>query len=90
MSKSALAPNDIERWLVDQLAKHLGVLPGEVDPTMSFADLGLDSISAVEIASKLQAEWDLALTETAMWDYPTIRDLATYLVTSGVNAAEAG
>lgn len=86
MSKPALTPDDIERWLVDRLAERLGVLPGEVDPTMSFADLGLDSIGAVEIASKLQAEWDLALTETAMWDYPTIRDLATYLV----NAADVG
>lgn len=77
-------PEDIERWLVARLADRLEMLPGEVDPTTAFADLGVDSIAAVEIAAKLQADWDLALTDTALWDYPTIRDLATHLATSAV------
>lgn len=74
-------PDDIERWLVTQLAQRLELLPGEIDPTAAFADLGVDSIAAVDVAAEMQADWDLTLTDTALWDYPTIRDLATHLAT---------
>lgn len=74
-----MSADDLERWLVTELAERLSLPAGEVDPQASFADLGLDSVGALEIASNLQGEWDLTLAETDMWDYPTPRDLAAHL-----------
>lgn len=74
-----MSADELERWLVAQLAERLGVSAGTVDPQASFADLGLDSVGALEIASSLQGEWDLTLAETDMWDYPTPRELAIHL-----------
>jgi acyl carrier protein len=74
-----MSADDLERWLLTQLAERLSVPTGTVDPQASFADLGLDSVGALEIASSLQGEWDLTLAEMDMWDYPTPRELAAHL-----------
>jgi acyl carrier protein len=74
-----MSADDLERWLVARLAERLGEPAGTVDPNASFADLGLDSVGALEVASALQGEWDLTLAEMDMWDYPTPRDLAVHL-----------
>lgn len=74
-----MSADDLERWLVAELAERLEMPARTVDPTASFADLGLDSMGALEIATNLQGEWDLTLAETDMWDYPTPRELALHL-----------
>jgi acyl carrier protein len=74
-----VSADELERWLVAQLAESLDLPARTVDPTASFADLGLDSMAALEIASSLQGEWDVTLAQTDMWDYPTPRDLAVHL-----------
>jgi acyl carrier protein len=84
MPKPALDSVEIERWLVAQLAQRLELLPGDIDPTVAFADLGVDSIAAVNVAAQMQADLDLTLADTALWDYPTIRDLATHLATLAI------
>jgi acyl carrier protein len=84
MVEPAPTPKEIERWLVTRVAEHLDLPPADVDPTAAFADLGIDSSAAVKIASQLEAEWDIALTETTLFDYPTIQDLAPYLAGTAI------
>lgn len=53
----------------------------EIDSKKAFADYGIDSVTAVELAQDLQ-EWlgiSQKLEATIAWNFPTIEDLAHYL-----------
>jgi myxalamid-type polyketide synthase MxaB len=63
-----------------QVAKVLGFsAPELVDPTEKFADLGMDSLMAVELNNRLQASLGCKIPQTITFDYPTIAKMADYL-----------
>ncbi|MEC3981058.1 SDR family NAD(P)-dependent oxidoreductase [Amycolatopsis sp. H20-H5] len=72
------------RTLVDLVSRHaaaaLGVGRSEVsDPRRRFADLGLSSLSAVELHRRLRAELDISLPLNEIYDHPTALGLAESL-----------
>jgi hypothetical protein len=44
-----------------------------------FAELGLDSLTAVELAEQLATWLGVPVSPTATWDHPTIEHLAAHL-----------
>ena len=63
-----------------QIAKVLGFSdPEDVDPQEKFADLGMDSLMAVEFKNNLQASFGNAISLTAAFDYPNVELLTAYL-----------
>ncbi|MEZ4869000.1 MAG: SDR family NAD(P)-dependent oxidoreductase [Caldilineaceae bacterium] len=48
-------------------------------PHQGFMELGIDSLMAVELRNRLQAQLDLALSPTVLFKYATAHDLATFL-----------
>ncbi|MGF1481922.1 MAG: aminotransferase class I/II-fold pyridoxal phosphate-dependent enzyme [Cyanophyceae cyanobacterium] len=63
-----------------QLAKVLGFSdPGLIDTQDNFADLGMDSLMAVEFKNSLQASLRCSIPQTLFFDYPTVEALTDYL-----------
>jgi acyl carrier protein len=76
---SQQTPEKVETWLGNWLHQKLKVNPATIQTSQSFADFGLDSIFAVELAQDI-ADWSgIPVEATIVWNYPTIDSLAEYL-----------
>ncbi|BAU65096.1 Beta-ketoacyl synthase [Stanieria sp. NIES-3757] len=69
----------IQNWLVENIAKRLGVDVSEIDIEEPFATLGLDSVQAVRLSADLEDWLEVKLSPTVIYDYPNILSLASYL-----------
>jgi acyl carrier protein len=88
-SKPSNAVNTIQDWLVNQIAKQLGINAQTIKVTEPLTRYGLDSIDSVTIVGELEDWLDAELPPTLLWDYPTIEKASQYLVNeAGVTPAE--
>jgi alkylation response protein AidB-like acyl-CoA dehydrogenase/acyl carrier protein len=71
----------LQQWLSHWLAQRLQLSEATIDPGKAFADYGVDSVMAVELAQELEALLHLRqpLDATVAWNFPTIEALAGYL-----------
>ncbi|MCL2732900.1 MAG: acyltransferase domain-containing protein, partial [Actinomycetia bacterium] len=74
-----------DRWnALDLVRTHLALVlghdaPGGIDVRATFRDLGLDSMSAVELRDQLSAVTGLRLPTALTFNHPTPADLAAFL-----------
>lgn len=61
--------------------------PEKIDETASFYQLGLDSLSAVDVAQQIEAFTGKVLHPTILFEHDTIAALAAYLQPTGETAA---
>ncbi len=76
---SAATTQSIKNWMVEWLVKELKLPVKSIDTSKSFADYGLDSVTAVELSDALQDWLGINLSPTLAYDYPTIESMAQYL-----------
>ncbi|MFC5215755.1 SDR family NAD(P)-dependent oxidoreductase [Streptomyces coerulescens] len=101
---TALGPEERKRHLTGLVRTETAVVLGhrgrdEIDPDHEFGRLGMDSLTAVELAGRLSAGTGLHLPATLVYDYPSPRRLAAHLLAellgdtadrTAVSAAPAG
>jgi acyl carrier protein len=77
------AQDEIQDWLVSYLSELLEMAPGDIDINDTLAAYGLDSSGAVGMIGDL-GEWlGRKLDPGLLYSYPTIANLARYLVGVG-------
>ncbi|WP_307800976.1 type I polyketide synthase [Actinomadura violacea] len=93
---AAVTPAERERVVADLVRVHAAAVlghasPDEVGATRAFRDMGFDSLTAVELRNRLNAETGLKLPSTAVFDYPSPQVLARQVITEllGVPAETA-
>ncbi|MDB9360929.1 SDR family NAD(P)-dependent oxidoreductase [Nodularia spumigena CS-588/02] len=77
--EKAAANELLETHIREQIAKILGFAPNEINPQTGFFDLGMDSLTAIELKNRLQTDLKITLPSTIAFDYPNIQTLAQHL-----------
>jgi len=78
-------PEQRESLLIEQIIQQVGNILGikdinKLDIELGFTELGLDSLSSVELRNKIQFSYELQLSQTVIFDYSNIRKLSNYLL----------
>ena len=66
----------LQAFIQEQMAGILRVLPSELNIHKSFKEIGLDSLTGLELSNKLSMGLAIKLPATAIWNYPTIEKLS--------------
>jgi acyl carrier protein len=77
-----ITEENIQSWLADQIARINGLAANDIDINQPFASYGLDSVAAAALSGELANWLGSRLAPTIMWDYPSVRLLARYLVSN--------
>ena len=68
-------------YIAKVLAKVLGIASAaSIAPKQGFFDLGIDSLTAMELKNRLQADIQLSLPASLAFDYATVETLTNYLL----------
>lgn len=76
-----LTEDAIADWIVTRLSQVANLDPDEIDTDESIASLGLDSSVLLSLTADLSDWLEQKLMPTLFWEYPTISELAVYLIT---------
>ncbi|MFF9772040.1 SDR family NAD(P)-dependent oxidoreductase, partial [Streptomyces sp. NPDC014636] len=79
-----LAPAEREHEVLEIVRAAAAVVlgharPGDIDPQRAFRDMGIDSLTGLELRNRLASETGLSLPATLVFDHPTPADLARHL-----------
>ncbi|HYO66535.1 MAG TPA: acyl carrier protein [Archangium sp.] len=80
---AAKTAEDIQRWLVERIARFLELTPTDIDVKAPFQHYGLDSMEQLRIIGDLETWLQDEYEETLLRQYPTIETLAAYLARAG-------
>ncbi|MFG2833045.1 SDR family NAD(P)-dependent oxidoreductase, partial [Streptomyces sp. NPDC048434] len=91
---AALSPADREQEVLQIVRAAAAVVlgherPGDIDPQRAFRDMGIDSLTGLELRNRLAAETGLSLPATLVFDQPTPLEVARYLVAEACGTSEA-
>jgi len=82
-----LSRAELADFIIAWLSRRVRLPASKIDRARSFADHGLDSMAAVELAKALSDRLGQPLDETLLWNFATIDDLLDHLVTLSTPAA---
>ncbi|AJQ29670.1 SDR family NAD(P)-dependent oxidoreductase [Pelosinus fermentans] len=72
--------DNVQNVLLQAVSKLLKVKSEDIDVDADLSEYGFDSITFTEFANQLNQEYNLELTPTIFFEYPTLHSFAEYLV----------
>ena len=82
--RPGVAERELVRWLHGlgrrRLANILNVNAAQISIDLSFSQLGIDSLKAVEIIGRLSDDLGIELSPTLLFEFATLRKLSEHLV----------
>ena len=70
---------EVQQWLLSWLTTRANLNSGVMQPSTPFAELGIDSLTAVEISQEMDGILGLQLPPMVIWSCPTPEALSVYL-----------
>lgn len=80
---------ELRSWIISWMASRLQIPVAQIESSRSFADHGLDSVAAVELAKALSDELGRELEATLLWNFATIDALVEHFAPSAAAPATA-
>lgn len=80
MTATRQSTQEIIDWLVTETAKLLGVPKGQIEIDEPLVNYLTDSRDALSLAADLQDWLGVEMSASLIWDHPTIKALAQYVV----------
>ena len=71
---------DLEAWLCSWLSNRMNVSLNDIDLDTTFAEQGVTSLMAVELARAIEEKTGKTVSTTVAWSFPNIRTLTQYLI----------
>ncbi len=78
----------VEASLVEHISEQLKIGRDHIDVKGEFSEFGFDSVSLTEFGNTLNKKYDLDLSPTIFFEYPTVAKLSKYLVGSNQELME--
>ncbi|MEM8804478.1 MAG: beta-ketoacyl synthase N-terminal-like domain-containing protein [Cyanobacteria bacterium P01_G01_bin.38] len=82
ISATATSADDIQAWLIERIARELGVAPTDINPDDPFDTYGLDSVLAIGIASAGKQAFGVEITPLMLVHHPTVAALSRHIAAS--------
>lgn len=79
-TKSALDERTVEGKLKETVSRILHIQDSELDEMLSFRELGVDSISGIEIIREMNKVFQINMDSVDIYDYPTISEMTQHIV----------
>lgn len=73
-------------WLAELFVRELKMAPGQLATDIPFQDYGLDSILLAQVLKQINRKLGVRLDPSAVFEYPTLEALATWLVRKQTDA----
>lgn len=73
-------PEQIRSWLVDRVAYYVMLPAQEIEPDVSLAEYGLDSVYAFALCGEIEDTLGIPIEPTLLWDVDTLTTLTAHLV----------
>ena len=74
-----MTSEDISNWIRTRIAKDIEKDASEVDPEVTFDQLGIDSLALLGVLGDLAAKLDIEIETSVLFDHPTIASLSVHL-----------
>jgi len=70
---------DIQAWLVIKIAAKLNKDPATIEKNVAFAQLGVDSLGAINVTSEIEEWLEVEIDPTILYQYTNITQLSGHL-----------
>ncbi|MBQ72072.1 MAG: phosphopantetheine-binding protein [Planctomycetaceae bacterium] len=74
-----MTSDDISNWIRTRIAKDIEKDASEVDPEVTFDQLGIDSLALLGVLGDLAAKLEIEIETSVLFDHPTIASLSVHL-----------